>query len=84
MGKLSFRNSDVPVVKNSDVSDNKPVVLPQPLNSTNHLVFKPHINYMQLDTVSRSHYLKRDFMIFHQNINFLNLFTYLSHSIDPN
>ena len=60
-GKLS--------VKTSDVSDNKPVVLPQPLNSTNHLVFKPYINYKQLGTVSRSHYLKRDLMIFHQNIN---------------
>jgi hypothetical protein len=81
MGKLSFRNSDVPVVKNSDVSDNKPVVLPQPLNSTDHLVFKPHINYKQLGTVSRIHYSKRNLMIFHQNIY---LFIYFSHSIDTN
>jgi len=76
MGKLSF--------KNSDVLNTKPVVLPQHLNSTNHLLFKPHINYKQLGTVSRSNYLKWDFMIFHQNIYFIYLFTYLSHSIDPN
>jgi hypothetical protein len=72
MGKLSVKNSDVsdskPVVKNSDVSDSKLVVLQQPLNSTNHLVFKPDINYKQLGTVSRSNYLKQDLMIFHQNI----------------
>jgi hypothetical protein len=72
MGKLSVKNSDVlvnkPVFKNSYVSDSKPLVLQQPLNSTNHLVFKPHINYKQLGTVSRSNYLKWDLMIFHQNI----------------
>jgi hypothetical protein len=52
--------------------DSKPVVLQQPLNSTNHLVFNPDINYKQLGTVSRSHYLKWDLMIFHQNIRGLN------------
>ena len=76
MGKLSVKISDVsdskPVVKNSDVSDSKPVVLPQPLNSTNHLVFKPDVNCKQLGTVSRSHYLKWDLMIFHQNIRGVN------------
>ena len=46
----------------------KPVVLPQPLNSTNHLVFKSHINYKQLGTVSSTNYLKWDLMIFNQNI----------------
>jgi len=49
------------------VSDSKPIVLPQPLNSTNHLVFKPHTNYKQLGTVSRKYNLKLDLMIFHQN-----------------
>jgi hypothetical protein len=44
MGKLS--------VKNSDVLNSKSVVLPQPLNSTSHLVFKPGINYEQSGTVS--------------------------------
>ena len=54
MGKLSVKNcylSDSKlIVKNSNVSDGKPVGLPQPLNSTNHLVFKPDINYKQLGT----------------------------------
>jgi hypothetical protein len=50
------------------VLDSEPTVFQQPLNSTNHLVFKPDINYEQLDTVSKSHYLKRDLEIFHQNI----------------
>ena len=72
IGKLIVKNSDVsdskPVVKNSDVLDSKPVVLPQPLNTTSHLVFKPHLNYKQLGTVCRSNYLKQDLMIFHQNI----------------
>jgi hypothetical protein len=35
------------IVKLSDVLDSKPVLLPQPLNSTNNLVFKPHVNYKQ-------------------------------------
>ena len=78
MGKLSVKNSDVlvskPVFKNSDVSDSKPLVLWQPLNSTNHLVFEPQLNYKQLVTVSRSNYLKRDLMIFHQNIYLFYLF----------
>ena len=52
----------------------KAVVLPEPLNSTNHLVFKPDLNYKQLGTVSRTNYLKRENMIFHQNIY---LFIYL-------
>jgi hypothetical protein len=47
MGRLSVKNS---------VSDSKPAVLPQPLNSTNHLVFKPDINYEQLGMVSGSHW----------------------------
>jgi len=55
-------------VKNYDVSDRKPVVSPQPLNSTNHLVFKTDTNYKQLGTVFRINYLKWDLMIFHQNI----------------
>ena len=78
MGKLIVKNADVSdsksIVKNSNVSDSKPVVLAQPLNSTNHLVFKLHINYKQLSTVSRINYLKRDLMIFNQNIY---LFVYL-------
>jgi len=61
MEKLFVKHSDVsdskPVVKNSDVLDSKSVVLPKPLNSTNHLVFKPDINYKQLGTVSRTNYL---------------------------
>jgi len=73
MGKLN--------VKSSDVSVSKPGVLPQPLYSSNHLVFKPQINNKQLGTISRSHYSKRDLMIFHQNIC---LFIYILHSIDPN
>ena len=56
-----------PVVKNS-VLHIKPAVLPQPLNSTNHLAFKPDINYKQLGTISRTNYLKWDIMFFHQNI----------------
>jgi hypothetical protein len=82
---LSVKNSDVsdikPNVKNSYVSDGKPFVLTQPLNSTNHLVFKQHINYKQVGTVSRTNYLKWDLIIFHQNIY---LFIYFSQSIDPN
>jgi hypothetical protein len=58
------------VLKNFYVSDGKPAVL-QPLNSTNHLVFNLDINYKQ-DTVSRSHYLKWDLIIFHQNIRGIN------------
>jgi hypothetical protein len=42
------------------------------MNSTNHLVFKPGINYEQLGIVSRSHYLKWDLIIFHQNIRGIN------------
>ena len=85
MWYLSVKNSDVsdskPNVKISYVSDGKPVVLTQPLNSTNHLVFKPDINYKQVGTLSRTNYLKRDLMIFYQNIY---LFIYFSQSIDPN
>ena len=85
MGKLSVKNFDVsdskPNVKNSNVWDGKPIVLAQPLNHTNYLVFKLDINYKQVGTVSRTNYLKRDLMIFHQNVC---LFIYFSQSIDPN
>jgi len=85
MGKSSVKNSDVSgskkFVKNSDMLHSKPIVLPQSLNSINHLVFKPDINYQKLGTVSRSNYLKWNLMIFHQKIY---LFIYFSHSIDPN
>jgi hypothetical protein len=82
MGKFSVKFSAVSdcksIVKTSDVPDGKSVVLPQPLNSINHLVLKPDINYKQLGTVSRTNYIKKDIMIFHQNIY---LFIYLFFTI---
>jgi hypothetical protein len=64
MGKLN--------VKNSDVLNSNLAVLSELSKNTNHLVFKTHINYKQSGSVSKSHHLKRDLMIFHQNIRGFN------------
>jgi hypothetical protein len=63
-GKLSVKNSNM---LNSNIA-----VLPELSKSTNHLVFKTDINYKQSGNVSKSHHLKRDLMILHQNIRGLN------------
>ena len=60
MGKLS--------VKNSNVLNSNPAVLPKLSKSTNHLAFKTDINYKQSVNISKSHHLKRDLVILHQNI----------------
>jgi hypothetical protein len=59
-------------VKNSDVLNTNPTVLPELSKSTNHLVFKTDINYKQSGNVSKSYNLKRDRMVLHQNIRGLN------------
>jgi hypothetical protein len=64
MGNLS--------VKNFDVLNSNLAVLPDLSKSTNYLVLKTDINYKQSGSVSKSHNLKRDLMILHQNIRGLN------------
>jgi hypothetical protein len=59
-------------VKNSDVLNSNLAALPDLSNSTNRIVFKTDINFKQSGSVSKSHHLKRDLMILHQNIRGLN------------